>query len=385
MKKVTAVFIAAIIMLSACSSATLDSTGKEVVDAVKSVTDSENKYVLMVKDGYRENDPDLTYNKAFATFFGTPRWSYFESDEGQDVVEFTGDCTYQEAPVKARIQFVVDEENGTFEAAYLAFNEVPQDALTLTALITTAFDEAEKKLELTSSESDINTTANVPVSGDEAVLAFKHWEVEHPIGWPYNVTAINDNDPDSFNLDFWIDAEQYGTVSVKKSDGTMTVIAMGSSNTPLDINEWYETYWRSEYEKSVNSYGAAAAEGYEESNDTFDNDKTAFDATWADMMRYPEQYIGYTVSVSGIVTQVLNDGYFSVNSNGDDSQRFLIDAREPALWNSDMVNIRVLEGDRVLIYGTFEGLQTVEYAINNVEHQVPYITATEGYLEDAVE
>jgi len=252
MKKVTAVFIAAIIMLSACSSATLDSTGKEVVDAVKSVTDSENQYVLMVKGGYRESDPDLTYDKAFSTFFGTPRWSYFESDEGQDVVEFTGDCTYQEAPVKARIQFVVDEENGTFEATYLAFNEVPQDALTLTALITTAFDEAEKELESTSSESDTNTTANVPASGDEAVLAFKHWEVEHPIGWPYNITAINDNDPDSFNLDLWIDAEEYGTVSVKKSDGTMTMIATWLSETPLDINEWYETHWRSEYEKFVN-------------------------------------------------------------------------------------------------------------------------------------
>ncbi len=182
MKKIIAVFLAAIIMLSACSTATLDSTGKEVVDAVKSVTYSENQYVLMVKGGYRESDPDLTYDKAFSTFFGTPRWSYFESDEGQDVVEFTGDCTYQEAPVKARIQFVVDEKNGTFEATYLAFNEVPQDALTLTALITTAFDEAEKKLEPAPSGSETNTTANVPASGDEAVIAFKHWEVEHSIG-----------------------------------------------------------------------------------------------------------------------------------------------------------------------------------------------------------
>ncbi len=142
-KKIIALLAAIMLLLSACSSATLDGAGKELEDTIANATDADNKYVQMVKGGYRPDDPDVTYEDAFTAFFGTPRWKYFESEDGQDVVEFTGDCTYQDVPVKARIQFVVDEENGTFEASYLAFNEVPQDALTLAAVISKAFEEYE--------------------------------------------------------------------------------------------------------------------------------------------------------------------------------------------------------------------------------------------------
>jgi hypothetical protein len=127
-------------LCSACSEAVMRNTGKEVMDAVSGVTDANNKYVLMVKNGYRENNPELTYDKAFSAFFGTPRWSYFKSDDGLDVVEFTGDCVYADVEVKARIQFVVDEDEWTFEATYLSFNEVPQDMLTLAILIETVFE-----------------------------------------------------------------------------------------------------------------------------------------------------------------------------------------------------------------------------------------------------
>ena len=142
MKKIIALLTAILLLLSACSSATLDGAGKELEDTIANATDADNKYVQMVKGGYRADNPNVTYEDAFTSFFGTPRWKYFESEGGQDVVEFTGDCTYQDVPVKARIQFVVDEENGTFEASYLAFNEVPQDALTLAAVIAKAFESA---------------------------------------------------------------------------------------------------------------------------------------------------------------------------------------------------------------------------------------------------
>lgn len=143
LKKMISMMIAVVLLLSACSSATLDGAGKEVTDAITNISDADNRYVQMVKGGYRVDNPDLTYEAAFSAFFGTPRWKYFQSEDGQDVVEFTGDCTYQDVPVKARIQFIVDEENGTFEAAYLALNEVPQNALTLSALLEKAFEAGE--------------------------------------------------------------------------------------------------------------------------------------------------------------------------------------------------------------------------------------------------
>lgn len=143
MKKLIILSLALILILSACSGAILDSAEKELEDTISNVTNTDDKYVLMVKGGHRTNNPDLSYEEAFSSFFGTPRWKYFKGEDGQDVVEFIGDCTYQDVPVKARIQFVVDEEGGTFEATYLAFNEVPQNMLTLTVLISKAFEDSE--------------------------------------------------------------------------------------------------------------------------------------------------------------------------------------------------------------------------------------------------
>lgn len=100
-----------------------------------------DQYIQMVVNGYRVEDPEHSYGEAFDAFFAFPHWEFFVSEEDEKVVEFTGDCTYQDAPVTACIQFVIDEENSTFEAAWLDLNGVPQDTLTLNALITKAFDE----------------------------------------------------------------------------------------------------------------------------------------------------------------------------------------------------------------------------------------------------
>lgn len=108
---------------------------------------AEDKYIEIVKNGYNENYPDVTYETAFSAFFDTPRWSYFKSDDELDVVEFTGDCTYRDTSVKARIQFTVDKDNGIFEAVYLAFNEVPQDMFTMVALFTEVFEVDETRSE----------------------------------------------------------------------------------------------------------------------------------------------------------------------------------------------------------------------------------------------
>lgn len=161
MKKVIVLLTAIILILSGCSCATIDGAGKEMQDTIANVADADNKYVLMVKGGYQADNPDVTYDQAFSAFFSTPRWKYFESEDGQDVVEFTGDCTYQDVPVKARLQFVVDEEAGTFEATALAFNEVPQSNLIMLALITKAFEEvgngASPAPESASSESSVTS------------------------------------------------------------------------------------------------------------------------------------------------------------------------------------------------------------------------------------
>ena len=55
-----------------------------------------------------------------------------------------------DTPVTACIQFVIYEDEGTFEATWLDFNGVPQDAATLDAVISTAFEELEAAVSGTS-------------------------------------------------------------------------------------------------------------------------------------------------------------------------------------------------------------------------------------------
>ena len=221
MKKIIALLAAMLLLLSACSSATLDNAGKELEDALTNMSDANNKYVLMVKGGYRVSDPSVTYDDAFSAFFGTPRWKYFKSEDGQDVVEFTGDCMYQEVAVKARIQFVVDEENGTFEATYLAFNEVPQNALTLAALISKAFEEAAPAV----AESDAVTgNHNEPHQNEPA-------QTEPPQNGP----PANPGPSDFVGT--WVDATSTYQMEITYADSRYSItVTQNLSNS--EWNQW---------------------------------------------------------------------------------------------------------------------------------------------------
>ena len=70
--------------------------------------------------------------------------------------------------MKARIQFVAHEQQGTFETAYLAFNEVPQNKLILSALIEKAFSSVQ------SPQSAAGNNGQ-PISYSEAKGLFRSW------------------------------------------------------------------------------------------------------------------------------------------------------------------------------------------------------------------
>lgn len=120
------------------------------------LSSSEDENVLMVKNGTNSNYPAVTYGEAFDEFFENPSWRYFTGtqdgpdDDGDgepdytkddvDVIEFTGKCMYSDVKVKALIQFTLDKDAGTFDIAYLSFNEVPQSTLVLSGLLSTVFE-----------------------------------------------------------------------------------------------------------------------------------------------------------------------------------------------------------------------------------------------------
>ncbi len=142
---------------------------------VPSVETTPNEYVLGVKGGTNSAYPGVTYGEAFENFFFNPSWQYFvgtqegpdEDGDGEpdytventDVVEFTGDCLYADVEVTALIQFVLDNEAGTFQPVYLSFNEVPQNMLMLSELMDTVFSQAMEDFDVAAT----TTPAPTPV------------------------------------------------------------------------------------------------------------------------------------------------------------------------------------------------------------------------------
>ena len=151
LKKITALLLSAGIVAAFTGCQTSDFT-----DQVTNIVQQEDENVLSVKNAESSDYPGQTWGEAFESFFAYPTWKYFKgtfegSDENEDgipdytednidVVEFTGYCTYMDQEVKAEIQFVLDKENGTFKAEYLAFNDVPQTKFMLAAIIQKAFE-----------------------------------------------------------------------------------------------------------------------------------------------------------------------------------------------------------------------------------------------------
>lgn len=71
-----------------------------------------------VKNGSPEMIPDITYGDAYDNFFANTEWGGFTATTGEDVVEFSGDCTYYEKAARVYIQFVLDESGETFSMYY---------------------------------------------------------------------------------------------------------------------------------------------------------------------------------------------------------------------------------------------------------------------------
>ena len=162
----------------------------DVTDQITNVVQAEDENVLGVKGGTSSAYPGITYGEAFDNFFGSPTWKYFQGtqkgpdddgdgepdyvEENVDVVEFTGYCTYHDVEVKALIQFTLDNEAGTFEATYLSFNDVPQNNLTLLALLEAVFTNDSVSTESTEA---VNAETENTATESGAMLSENDYEL----------------------------------------------------------------------------------------------------------------------------------------------------------------------------------------------------------------
>lgn len=122
------------------SSVSAEVTLDKISKAVNAVSNLDNEYVQSIIKSSPEAYPNKTYEEAFGKFFSNPKWEYFKSEDGIDVVQFTGGCVYADKNVNVLMQFTISEDKTSYELGGLSFNDVPQTELVKIALLESAFE-----------------------------------------------------------------------------------------------------------------------------------------------------------------------------------------------------------------------------------------------------
>ncbi|OWR30773.1 hypothetical protein CDO73_09280 [Saccharibacillus sp. O23] len=157
-----------IVLAAGCSSASTDADMRHdadqamqtASDQLNNLADMNDERVLSVKNGTMNGRSDVTLGEAMEAFFDGPTWHYFsgtddETEETHDVVEFTGYFMYNEKSAKARIQFILHEDD-TFEMGAGSYNDIDQSALVLGALMDKVYESYDADHAPTASAAQAN-------------------------------------------------------------------------------------------------------------------------------------------------------------------------------------------------------------------------------------
>lgn len=68
---------------------------------------TDNAYIDYIKESAYEQ---TTYEQLMASNCAEQNWVYFQTNRGQDVVEFKGDCTIATEEQPVNLQFLIDEQ-----------------------------------------------------------------------------------------------------------------------------------------------------------------------------------------------------------------------------------------------------------------------------------
>ena len=159
---IATICMAVSLTLAGCSTSSVEKNvtdaANEINDQVSDVMGRQDEHVLFVKNGHPVSYPKIPYGKALDEFFEDAKWKYFKAESGEEVVEFTGYCLYQDTKVKARLQFILDMDEGTFTQGALSFNDVPQNNLITGTMLVKAFDQYAEKHNIID-EGDVDESA----------------------------------------------------------------------------------------------------------------------------------------------------------------------------------------------------------------------------------
>lgn len=97
-------------------------------------------YVDIVKNGHLSEYPDVTVGEAVDGFFKNPKWESGESESGIKFVNVKGGIEVMGQPAEAALQFVVDDEDGTFEVYALDINDEGQPPIMMIGVLGAMFE-----------------------------------------------------------------------------------------------------------------------------------------------------------------------------------------------------------------------------------------------------
>ena len=89
-------------------------------------TITQNKHIDMIKSQILVENSELSIEDAFNRYCSKNEWVYFETQKGQKVVEFKGECPLEDATQPVNLQFLVADENDAFNVGVLLLNHVQQ-------------------------------------------------------------------------------------------------------------------------------------------------------------------------------------------------------------------------------------------------------------------
>lgn len=87
---------------------------------------------------------DVTLEQSFDNFFGDPKWRYEGETDEYYIVSFTGNCTYLDELVTAKLVVWNYKESDRCSIKTLSFNDVPQTKSMMDILLTTVYEEGEQ-------------------------------------------------------------------------------------------------------------------------------------------------------------------------------------------------------------------------------------------------
>lgn len=184
-KRLMALITACILALALCS-CSLD----ETVDLINVMSTSNSQEVMNVKDGYLPDySTTVTVGTALDNFLGSPKWQYFENEDGSRVVQCEGKCTYDEAEVDVCIQFLLNDDN-TFDVGAMTMNELEQNALKTYAFLTKVFESsgayADEPIPIQTSTIQPSQPTTTPIQNESDIMNLEARIITH--------TVINESD-----------------------------------------------------------------------------------------------------------------------------------------------------------------------------------------------